>query len=164
MINYKSINERPYRPCVGMMVFNSFGKIFSGQRLDNPGNAWQLPQGGIDEGENPIQAAFRELKEETSIISVNFIAQYPSWINYDVPKNLANNLWNGKYKGQTQKWLLFQFIGSDDEINVDTKNPEFKNWLWLDPIELTTKAIYFKKQVYLKINKSFLPLIQNVIN
>ena len=100
------INERPYRPCVGLMVFNDFGEVFSGQRLDNPNDAWQLPQGGIDDGENPIEAAFRELEEETSIKSVTYVAEYPEWIKYDVPINLANNLWQGKYRGQTQKWIF----------------------------------------------------------
>ncbi len=161
---YVPINERPYRPCVGLMVFNSCGKVFSGQRLDNPNNSWQLPQGGIDKGENPIQAAYRELKEETSIISVNYIAEYPGWIKYDVPKNLANNLWEGKYRGQTQKWLLFQFTGSNREININTDNPEFKKWVWLEPLELTGNAVYFKKKVYEEINQIFLPLMQNVIN
>ena len=120
MLNLKPINQRPYRPCVGLMIFNNYGQIFSGQRLDNPSNAWQMPQGGIDDGENPIDAAFRELEEETSIRSASFIAEYPEWINYDVPKNLADNLWDGKFRGQTQKWLLIHFIGEDSEINVNT--------------------------------------------
>tara|TARA_B100001564_G_C20432743_1_gene575268 strand:+ start:306 stop:746 length:441 start_codon:yes stop_codon:yes gene_type:complete len=146
------------------MVFNKEGLVFSGQRLDNPNNSWQLPQGGIDEGESPIQAAFRELEEETSITSVDFLAEYPDWIKYDVPKKLADNLWEGKYRGQTQKWLLFCFIGNDNEINVKTKKPEFRNWSWIDPIELSQKAIYFKKDVYKEINKIFVPLIKNFIN
>ena len=158
------INERPYRPCVGLMVFNNVGEVFSGQRLDNPNDAWQLPQGGIDDGENPIEAAFRELEEETSIKSATFVAEYPEWIKYDVPTNLANNLWEGKYRGQTQKWILLHFEGLDDEINVQTKYPEFKTWLWMSPYELSSKAIYFKKDVYQKINQIFIPLIKNFIN
>ena len=164
MKNLKPFHDRPYRPCVGLMVFNSLGDVFSGQRLDNPNKAWQLPQGGIDDGENPIQAAFRELEEETSIKSVIFIAEYPKWIKYDVPLNLADNLWNGKFRGQTQKWLLFYFNGKNNEININTINPEFKNWLWMDPFELTSKAIYFKKDVYNQIYKVFLPLIKDYIN
>ena len=164
MKSLNPIHSRPYRPCVGLMIFNKYGLVFSGQRLDNPNDKWQLPQGGIDEGENPIQAAFRELEEETSITSADFVAEYPDWIKYDVPKNLANNLWDGKYRGQTQKWLLFHFLGNDNEININTKAPEFKNWSWMEPNELSKKAIYFKKQVYEEINKIFLPVIKNFIN
>ncbi len=164
MNKLKPLIERPYRPCVGLMVFNYLGEVFSGQRLDNPNNAWQLPQGGINEGENPIRAAFRELEEETSITSVSYIAEYPEWLNYDVPLNLANNLWDGKYRGQTQKWILLYFNGLDNEINIDTLNPEFKNWLWINPTELSTKAIYFKKEVYKKINHIFLPIIKEYVN
>ena len=98
MEELKPFDQRPYRPCVGLMVFNDFGYVFSGQRMDNPNNAWQLPQGGIDEGENPIQAGYRELEEETSIRAVIFIAEYPKWINYDVPTSLADNLWSGKFR------------------------------------------------------------------
>ncbi len=164
MKSLNPIHSRPYRPCVGLMIFNKYGFVFSGQRLDNPNDSWQLPQGGIDEGENPIQAAFRELEEETSITSADFVAEYPDWIKYDVPKNLANNLWDGKYRGQTQKWLLFHFLGNDNEININTKAPEFKNWSWMEPNELSKKAIYFKKQVYEEINKIFIPVIKNFIN
>ena len=135
MKSLNPIHSRPYRPCVGLMIFNKYGLVFSGQRLDNPNDSWQLPQGLIDEVENPIQAAFRELEEETSITSADFVAEYPDWIKYDVPKNLANNLWDGKYRGQTQKWLLFHFLGNDNEINVNTKTPEFKNWSWMEPNE-----------------------------
>ena len=164
MNKLKPLIERPYRPCVGLMVFNYLGNVFSGQRLDNPNNAWQLPQGGINEGESPIDAAFRELEEETSIRSVNYVAEYPEWLNYEVPTYLANNLWEGKYRGQTQKWILLYFNGLDNEINIDTLNPEFKNWLWLNPIELSSKAIYFKKDVYKKINDIFLPIIKEYVN
>ena len=164
MNKLKPLIERPYRPCVGLMVFNYLGDVFSGQRLDNPNNAWQLPQGGINEGESPIDAAFRELEEETSIRSVNYVAEYPEWLNYEVPDYLANNLWEGKYRGQTQKWILLYFNGLDNEINIDTLNPEFKNWLWINPIQLPSKAIYFKKDVYKKINEIFLPIIKEYVN
>lgn len=162
MISQIPFDERPFRPCVGLMVFNDEGKVFTGKRIDNfKIDAWQLPQGGIDEGETPIEAGFRELREETSIISVNYIAEYPDWINYDIPSKLADNLWQGKFRGQTQKWLLFHFDGIENEINIKTKNPEFINWTWTSPEQLTKKAIYFKKNVYKKINKIFLPLIDN---
>ena len=164
MNKLKPLIERPYRPCVGLMVFNDLGDVFSGQRLDNPNNAWQLPQGGINEGESPIQAAFRELEEETSIRSVSYVAEYPEWLNYEIPLYLANNLWNGQYRGQTQKWILLYFNGLDNEINIDTLNPEFKNWLWMEPTELSSKAIYFKKEIYKKINQIFLPIIKEFVN
>lgn len=162
MINSIPFNDRPYRPCVGLMVFNNEGKVFTGKRVDNLNkDAWQLPQGGIDKGETPIEAGFRELEEETSIKSVDYIAEYPEWINYDVPFNLSNKLWNGKFRGQTQKWLLFYFNGIENEIDINTKEPEFIDWIWTDPTELTSKAIYFKKSVYQKVNTIFLPLIED---
>jgi len=146
------------------MVFNNEGLVFSGKRIDNPNNAWQLPQGGIDNNETPIEAGFRELIEETSINSVEYIAEYPDWINYDVPLNLANKLWNGQFRGQTQKWVLFNFTGDDNEININTEYPEFNEWQWTSPLDLTNKAIYFKKDVYEKINLIFLPIIKDFIN
>ena len=164
MKDLKPLSERPYRPCVGIMVFNNDGLVFSGKRIDNPNNAWQLPQGGIDNNETPIEAGFRELIEETSINSVEYIAEYPDWINYDVPPNLANKLWNGQFRGQTQKWVLFNFTGDDNEININTEYPEFNEWQWTSPLDLTNKAIYFKKDVYEKINLIFLPIIKDFIN
>ena len=156
--------KRPYRPCVGLMVFNKDGNVFCGQRLDNKAEAWQLPQGGIDKGELPIEAGYRELKEETSITNVDFMCEYPEWLNYDIPLPLADNLWDGKYRGQTQRWLLFYFSGQDDEINIKTTNPEFKNWVWLKPSKLPEKAISFKKDVYMKINEIFIPILDNFIS
>ena len=158
------LSKRPFRSCVGLMVFNKNGNVFCGQRLDNKAEAWQLPQGGIDEGELPIEAGYRELKEETSIIKVEFVGEYPEWLNYDIPLPLADNLWDGKYRGQTQRWLLFYFFGKDDEININTPKPEFKNWIWLNPQQLPQKAISFKKNIYNKINKVFIPVLNNFIS
>ncbi len=153
--------KRPYRSCVGLMVFNKIGQVFCGQRLDNKAEAWQLPQGGIDEGETPIEAGFRELKEETSIVNVEFVSEYPEWLKYDIPLPLANALWEGKFRGQTQRWLLFSFTGIDNEININTSHPEFKNWEWINPTQLPLKAISFKQEIYSKINKAFIPIINN---
>ena len=127
--------ERPYRSCVGLMVFNKEGNVFCGQRLDNKVEAWQLPQGGIDKGEIPIEAGYRELKEETSITNIEFISEYPEWLNYDIPLPLADNLWEGKYRGQTQRWLLFHFMGEDKEkqqIKNDLKTMEMVLKEYLD--------------------------------
>ena len=153
--------KRPYRSCVGLMVFNKIGQVFCGQRLGNKAEAWQLPQGGIDEEETPIEAGFRELKEETSIVNVEFVSEYPEWLNYDIPLPLANDLWEGKFRGQTQRWLLFSFTGIDNEININTSHPEFKNWEWINPTQLPLKAISFKQEIYSKINKAFIPIINN---
>ncbi|MGY9059183.1 MAG: RNA pyrophosphohydrolase [Candidatus Puniceispirillales bacterium] len=153
--------KRPYRPCVGLMVFNKNGQVFCGQRIDNKAEAWQLPQGGIDEGETPIEAGFRELKEETSIVNVQYVCDYPDWLNYEIPLPLADTLWNGKYRGQVQRWLLFYFIGKNSEININTKNPEFKTWEWINPNQLPLRAISFKKEVYVKITKAFIPILNN---
>lgn len=153
--------KRPYRSCVGLMVFNKIGQVFCGQRLGNKSEAWQLPQGGIDEEETPIEAGFRELKEETSIVNVEFVSEYPEWLNYDIPLPLANDLWEGKFRGQTQRWLLFSFTGIDNEININTSHPEFKNWEWINPTQLPLKAISFKQEIYSKINKAFIPIINN---
>ena len=155
------LSERPYRPCVGLMVFNKNGEVFCGQRIDNKAEAWQLPQGGIDEGETPIEAGFRELKEETSIINVKYVCEYPDWINYDIPLPLANTLWNAEYRGQVQRWLLFYFTGENSEININTKYAEFKKWEWIQPNQLPLRAISFKKIVYSQILKTFIPILNN---
>ena len=153
--------ERPYRPCVGLMVFNKNCEVFCGQRIDNKAEAWQLPQGGIDEGETPIEAGFRELKEETSIVNVQYVCEYPDWLNYDIPLPLANSLWDAKYRGQMQRWLLFYFAGENTEININTKHPEFKTWEWIKPDQLPLKAVSFKKEVYVLITKVFIPILNN---
>ena len=146
------------------MVFNKDGNIFCGQRLDNKAEAWQLPQGGINEDELTLDAGYRELKEETSITNVTFVSEYPEWLSYDIPLPLINNLWGGKYRGQTQRWLLFYFSGQEEEININTSDPEFKNWIWIKPSELPEKAISFKKNVYKKINELFIPILDNYIS
>ena len=158
---YIPLLERPYRSCVGLMVFNKNGEVFCGQRIDNKAEAWQLPQGGIDEGETPLEAGFRELKEETSIVNVEYVCEYPDWINYDIPLPLADTLWDAKYRGQVQRWLLFYFTGKNSEISINTQQPEFKRWEWIKPDELPLRAISFKKKVYVQITRVFIPILNN---
>ena len=141
-------DERPYRPCVGIVLFNSEGKVFVGQRLDNMVEAWQMPQGGIDEGETPLEAGFREMEEEIGTARAEFVAEYPEWLNYDIPEDLANRLWQSRFRGQTQKWLAFRFSGTDSDINIETHEPEFGAWKWADPDDLPGMAVPFKRTVY----------------
>ena len=147
----------PYRPCVGIMLVNQDNKIFAGQRIDNNANAWQMPQGGIDDKEEPLIAAFRELEEETSVTkkSVTHIDTMDEWIPYDLPLNLVPKLWNGKFRGQIQKWFLFKFEDSDNAINIQTSHPEFAKWQWMASNELIESIVPFKLSTYTKVLKYF---------
>ena len=119
---------KSYRRCVGLVVINKDGLVFVGKRIDSNLNAWQMPQGGIEKGESPRDAGLREMKEEIGTNNVKLIGEIDNWLNYDIPQKLSSKLWDGKYRGQTQKWLAFQFLGNDDEININTEDPEFKEW------------------------------------
>ena len=125
-------SKLPYRSNVGIMMVNKTGYIFVGQRLDNNQNAWQMPQGGIEAGEDPETAAYRELLEETGVNqqNVRFLASSSRWLSYDLPEDLIPTLWNGKFRGQKQKWFLFKFLGKDGDINIATEHPEFSKWKW----------------------------------
>ena len=144
-----------YRRCVGLVVINKDGLVFVGKRIDSNLNAWQMPQGGIENGESPRNAGLRELKEEIGTNNVKLIGEIDNWLNYDIPQKLSSKLWNGKYRGQTQKWLAFQFLGSDDEININTEDPEFKEWKWEEHKNLVNLAVPFKKDIYKKIINEF---------
>ncbi len=152
MITYE---DRPYRPCVGIVLRNNDGLILVGQRIDNSVEAWQMPQGGIDEGETALDAGFREMMEEIGTNKARFIAEHSQWLDYDIPIALANRLWNGQYRGQTQKWMLFQFDGHDDDINIATEEPEFRAWKWAEPEELPNLAVPFKRDVYKGVLEEF---------
>ena len=148
-------HSRPYRPCVGIMLINSVNQIFVGQRIDNHGDEWQMPQGGIDAGETPIEAGFREMHEEIGTNKAELLCEHPEWLSYNIPEGLANQLWDGKYRGQTQKWLAFRYIGDDADINIATEQPEFCEWRWSSVDSLHQLAVPFKRPVYSKIIADF---------
>lgn len=155
------IRALPYRPCVGVMVANRHGHLWCGKRIDNPGPAWQMPQGGIDPGEDPQDAAFRELEEETSIPrdAVTVIGATKGWIPYDLPVELVPKLWKGRYRGQEQKWFLFRFDGPDDLINIETDEPEFSEWAWKPFDTLRAVIVPFKAAVYDQVWAELGPMV-----
>ena len=143
----------PLRLGVGIALLNHENKVFVGKRIDNPVNSWQMPQGGVDKNEDLLQAAKRELKEETNIQTITVIKELNEWLTYDLPENLLGKLWKGKYRGQKQKWFIMKFLGKNDEINVKTKHPEFLDWKWIEPLELPKVAVHFKINVYKKLKE-----------
>ena len=143
----------PLRLGVGIVLLNSDDKVFVGKRIDNPVNFWQMPQGGVDNNENFLYAANRELKEETSVESVKLIKEIDNWMTYELPKDLLGKIWKGKYRGQKQKWFIMKFVGKDNEINVKTKNAEFLDWKWIEVSELPSIAVSFKVNLYKKLKK-----------
>ncbi|MDH2328215.1 RNA pyrophosphohydrolase [Cereibacter sp. SYSU M97828] len=144
------MTDLPYRPCVGVMLINDAGLIFAGQRLDSNAAAWQMPQGGIDDGEKPREAALRELWEETGVTEdlVKFVAKTEGWVTYDLPPELLGKVWGGKYRGQKQKWFLYRFKGRDDQVKIETDHPEFSEWRWIGAGEMVEKIVPFKRAVY----------------
>ena len=143
----------PLRLGVGVVLLNSDNKVFVGKRIDNPVNFWQMPQGGVNDNENLLYAANRELKEETGVESVKFIKEIDNWLTYELPKNLLGKIWEGKYRGQKQKWFIMRFVGNEEEINIKTKNAEFLKWKWIDANQLLNVVINFKLDVYKSIIK-----------
>ena len=141
----------PLRIGVGIILLNHENNVFVGKRIDNPKNSWQMPQGGVNQNENFLEAAKRELEEETGIKSVKLIKELDGWFKYDLPKYLLGKLWKGKYRGQKQKWFVMKFLGKSSEINVKTKNAEFFKWKWVKPSELPEIAVHFKADIYKKI-------------
>ena len=152
------LNKLPYRQGVGIMLVNKEKKIFVGKRIDNRA-AWQMPQGGVDQDENIVDAAKRELKEETGVSSIKIIKKSDKIYTYDLPDYLLGKIWKGRFKGQEQTWFLAQFLGEDEEINLDQKNAEFKKWKWVNIDELPDLIVPFKKELYQELVKEFRPFI-----
>ena len=144
----KNLSRLPLRKGVGIVLLNNKDKVFVAKRIDNPKNFWQMPQGGVDGSENYYEAALRELKEETSVVSVELIKEIDKKLTYILPNHLIGIIWKGRFKGQIQKWFVMRFVGNDSEINIHTKKPEFLDWKWIDLKDLTKIAVSFKLDVY----------------
>ena len=146
-------DQLPMRTGVGIIVLNNNNQVFVGKRKDNPGDKWQMPQGGVDKGEDFITAMRRELIEETSIKNIKILKEIQNMYQYELPDNLVGIIWKGKFRGQRQKWFITKFLGKDDEINLDTQHPEFIDWKWIDPQVLPEVIVDFKKELYLNLLK-----------
>jgi len=156
----KNSSELPLRSGVGIIVLNKDNKVFVAKRIDNPKNFWQMPQGGVDEGEDFLQAAYRELEEETSIKNVKLIKELDGTITYELPDRLLGIIWKGRYRGQKQKWFLMKFVGDEKEIDIKTKNPEFLDWKWVALNQITELVVDFKLHVYEELKEK----VNKIIN
>ncbi len=152
--------DLPLRSGVGIIVLNEKNKVFVAKRIDNQKDFWQMPQGGVNDGEDFLTAAYRELEEETSIKNVELIKEIEGTLTYELPDNLLGIIWKGKYKGQKQKWFLMRFLGTDNEINIQTKKPEFLEWKWIDINKITDVVVDFKFHVYRELKEK----IKKIIN
>jgi putative (di)nucleoside polyphosphate hydrolase len=157
-----------YRPCVGIMLINREGRAFAGQRLDrhdskmHGGEAWQMPQGGVDPGENLAEAAMRELAEETGVTGAEIVAEAPGWLNYDLPDELLGVALKGRFRGQTQKWFAMRFTGEDSDIRLDAHEPEFEHWQWLALDDLPRLIVPFKRAIYVEVVRLFAPVAARI--
>ncbi len=149
----------PYRPCVGIMLLNSHNEVFVGQRIDMRTEAWQMPQGGIDPGEEPLATAFRELKEEVGTDKARLLAESSEWMSYDLPPDLIPVVWGGKYRGQRQKWFAMRFEGVDTDIDIATEHQEFHTWRWVKPHDLPVLIVPFKRKLYAQVLEEFSGLL-----
>ena len=149
----ESKEKLPLRLGVGIVLLNNKNQILVGKRIDNPKDSWQMPQGGVNKNEDFLIAAKRELEEETGVKTIKLIKELDEWLVYDLPANLLGKIWKGKYRGQRQKWFIMKFAGKNNEINVNTKNPEFSDWKWINIKDLTKVAVTFKINVYKKIKE-----------
>lgn len=155
----EQIAALPYRPNVGIMLINPQGLIFAAQRLDSTQPAWQMPQGGIDEGEDPRAAALRELHEEIGVppALVQVLAETPGWLTYDLPHEIVPKMWKGRYRGQKQKWFLMRFLGQDAQIDIAQEHPEFSEWRWIDAAAMIEAIVPFKREIYQQVVAAFRP-------
>lgn len=151
----------PYRPCVGVMLINRDGLIFAGQRIDTKAPAWQMPQGGVDAGEDPRAAALRELGEETGVSPdlVEVIDETPTPLAYDLPHDMVPNIWKGRYRGQEQRWYLMRYLGRDDQIDIDLPHPEFSTWRWISADAMLEAIVPFKREIYAQVIAAFRPYL-----
>ena len=156
----KKFQRLPLRIGVGIVVLNKNNKIFVAKRIDNPKDFWQMPQGGVDQNESYLDAAYRELYEETNIKEIELIKEVEEFTTYELPNHLLGIIWKGKFKGQKQKWFIMRFVGNEDEINIKTKKPEFLDWKWIDVNEITKKVVDFKYEVYKKVKKE----VEKILN
>lgn len=149
------IERLPYRPCVGIMLLNAENKVFAARRIDTRAEAWQMPQGGIDEGEDPRAAALREMREEIGTDKAEIIAESAEWLEYDLPQELVPKLWGGRYRGQKQKWFVLRYLGQDSDIDINTETPEFLEWKWVEMRELPSLIVPFKRTLYERLVEEF---------
>jgi putative (di)nucleoside polyphosphate hydrolase len=156
------IETRPYRRGVGIALINAQGFVFVGQRFDSAEPAWQMPQGGIDTGEEPRAAALREMLEEIGTDKAEIIAETSDWVRYDLPLDVSKKIWKGKYRGQEQKWYLMKFLGTDSDINIVTAHPEFSQWKWLPFAELPNVIVGFKRDIYVQVVKAFQTTVDQI--
>jgi len=155
-----NLDTLPYRPCVGIMLVNERGKVFVAKRIDTMVEAWQMPQGGIDEGEDSRAAAFREMEEEIGTRNAEIIKEHDDWLHYDLPDHLIGKVWKGKYRGQRMKWYLMRYLGQDSDIDLETHQPEFSTWKWLDLDALPNTIVEFKRPLYTQLVQYFGALVK----
>ncbi|MFQ5784665.1 MAG: RNA pyrophosphohydrolase [Alphaproteobacteria bacterium] len=152
-------DDRPFRPGVGVMLLDREGRVFVGRRADTPGDSWQMPQGGIDPGETPREAALRELEEEIGTDKAEVVAESRDWFSYDLPPEISRRVWGGRFRGQRQKWFVMRFTGEDGDIRLDTAHPEFVAWKWVDAAELPRTIVAFKRALYEAVIEEFRELL-----